>query len=1124
MNDSSIPIMSQFSWQTREAVRQYQQQSLRELLHYAWKHSSFYRDYYGSDGIKEKDLPDVTIRDLPFLSKQILMENFDRAVTDPWLKKKEVEEWIYSHPDPSENYRGDFIVVNSSGSSGNIGIFVYDQKAWQVVNSTVASHLPMPVNYPSGKTRAAFYIVSHGHYSGVSTAVRMPKDIYDILILSLFDHAESIVEKLNAFQPHQLHGYSSSVVKLAELAIQGKLHIYPQRIFVGADKLTASMEGVIREAWRASIYVLYSASESKFLAFKEARQDDMTILDDLNIVEILDDNNGAVCSGGEGRVVLTNLYNYTLPILRYDLGDYAVVGTGQPDSPFRTIRDIQGRVNDALPVVLHDGSCDSIGPHLLEGFHVPGLEKIQFISERPDHVQIDYIAAHDADAAVREKFQHILAMKGASRTTFEVRRVQHIPNDLQTGKLRLVKTEHAQMRYPSQPIADVRLEQGIHAGRLGPTNPFVEFKKEEVEQSIPARFEQRVVKYADRIAVKTRNHTLTYGALNKMANRLANTILTHRGEKEEPIALFLEHDAPMIAVILAVLKAGKICVPLDPSYPEARASCILGDSQAKLIVTNSKNLPVARMFAQPRQQLIIDIDEIDANLSVENLGLSISPDALAFILYTSGSTGQPKGVVQNHRNVIHNAMRYGNGCRISAEDRVTLLASLGTGQATPTAFSALLSGATLYPYNIREEGVAGLSSWLNTEEITVYISAPTLFRQFVGTLTGDEKFPKLRMIRLGAEQVEKRDVELYKKHFSAHCTFAIFLSATEVGNLCQYFVDKETEIASDIVPVGYAVNGVEILLLNDAGKEVGFNEIGEIAVKSCYVSPGYWRRPDLTQAAFLPDPKGGDERIYRTGDLGRMRPDGCLEHLGRKDSQVKVSGYRIEIAEVETALLALDAIKEAVVVAREDRSGDQQLVAYLVPKKQPGPTVTTFQRVLRGRLPDYMIPSAFVLLDALPLTPTGKVDRRALPARLPTRPELDTPFVSPRTPLEEALAGIWAEILGLDQVGIHDNFLDLGGNSLRAIQVIPKVLNTFKVEVPLRTLLEASTVADMAVVIRQNQAEKAGQEALARMLADVEACSDEEAQHLLEQELRGKKYKRSSPDTLSANPTRINRQ
>ncbi|MGH7927922.1 MAG: non-ribosomal peptide synthetase, partial [Candidatus Binatia bacterium] len=425
----------------------------------------------------------------------------------------------------------------------------------------------------------------------------------------------------------------------------------------------------------------------------------------------------------------------------------------------------------------------------------------------------------------------------------------------------------------------------------------------------------------------------------------------------------------------------------------------------------------------------LNIEELDTSLSVDNLGLSINPDAFAYILYTSGSTGRPKGVIHNHRNVLHNAMRYSNGCRIGAEDRVTLFASLGTGQGTPTAFSALLNGATLCPFNIREEGAANLAEWLVLERITVYISAPTVFRHFVATLTGEEKFPDLRVIRLGAEQVRRSDVDSFKKYFSPGCVFGIFLSSTETGNISQYFIDGETEITGNIVPVGYPAQDMDILLLDDAGRQVGVNDVGEIAVKSRYLSPGYWRSSDLTDAAFQHDAAGGSARIYRTGDLGRKRPDGCLEHLGRKGFQVKIRGFRVELEEVETMLRLHPAIREAVVEARTDNSENPHLVAYVMLHPVEAPTPSELSAYLRTKVPDYAVPSAFVILDSLPLTPTGKIDRKALPAPDKSARDSKTPFVAPSSLVERELTNVWCEILGLERVGIHDNFFDLGGHS-----------------------------------------------------------------------------------------------
>jgi len=642
-------------------------------------------------------------------------------------------------------------------------------------------------------------------------------------------------------------------------------------------------------------------------------------------------------------------------------------------------------------------------------------------------------------------------------------------------------------------------QMAIRAKCFHPSGSFIEFKKEEIEQSIPDRFEQIVRRYPDSMAVKTKHYELTYDALNRMANRLAQAILAQCGEGNEPIALLFENDAPMVAAILGVLKTGRIYVPLDPSYPPARISTILEDSQADLIVTNTYNLPLARQLIQGRLQWI-NTDEFDSSLSTENPGLSMSPDILAWILYTSGSTGQPKGVVQNHRNVLSHIMAYTNNINICPDDRLTLLHSYSFSASQLNFFGALLNGAALFPFNLKWEGVERVGNWLMQEGISIYHSVPTVFRHFVSSLTGEVEFPQLRLIHLSGALVTRRDLELYKKHFSTESIFLHRIGATETQTIRWYFIDKESHISGSVVPVGYAVQNKEVVLLGEDGQEVGCNETGEIAVRSRYLAVGYWRRPDLTRAKYLPDPNGGDERVYLTGDLGRMLPDGCLEYLGRKDLQVKIRGYRVEVTEIETLLLELPAVKEAAVVARGDVGNEKQLVAYIVATHDPVPSISELRRSLRQKLPDYMVPSNFVVMDALPLTLNGKLDRRALPEPGKSRPDLDAPFVAPRTPVEEQLAQIWAEVLDLDQVGIHDNFLDLGGNSLMATQVISRVRDAFQVELPLRSLFETPTVADLAVAIVQTQAD----EETARLLREMDVISDQEAQRRLAQTMQGK--------------------
>ncbi len=645
----------------------------------------------------------------------------------------------------------------------------------------------------------------------------------------------------------------------------------------------------------------------------------------------------------------------------------------------------------------------------------------------------------------------------------------------------------------SQRVTNLPPEQeAIRAKCFHPTGKFVEFTKAEVEQSIPERFEKIVRKYSDQLAIKSDDQSLTYDELNRVANRIAHAILSKQGKQDELVALLLGKGVALTAAIFGVLKTGKIYVLLNPAFPPARVSSILKNSRAGLLVTDSDHLSSATEFARERLQLI-NVAELDSRLPTGNPAISISPDALTWITYTSGSSGEPKGVVQNHRNVLHLIRTQTNDLHICSQDRLAMLMS-----AAGDMFLALLNGAAIFPPNTKENRSGDHSNWLFQEEITVYSSVPSVFRNFVNGLRGDETFPKLRLIRLTGEAVYRTDVEIYRKHFSRNCILVNRLSSTEAPAFRQYFIDDMTTITDNVVPVGYAVDGNDVFLIGHDGEEAGINEVGEIAVKSRHLSPGYWRNPELTQAKFSPVPGEEEKRIFKTGDLGRMSPDGCLVYLGRKDFQVKIRGHRVELAEIERALLGLRQFREVVVVSLEDRPGEQRLVAYLVPDSQTAVTASALRALLSEKLPDYMIPSSFVVLDAMPLTPTGKVDRKALPAPSRARPELNTSFVAPRTLFEKELAQVWAEILTLDLVGIHDNFFDLGGHSLEATRVVSRVIKTFQVDVPLPALFAAPTVAEMAAMITEHQAKKLGEQDLNRILAELESLSEDEAANLLE--------------------------
>jgi amino acid adenylation domain-containing protein len=597
----------------------------------------------------------------------------------------------------------------------------------------------------------------------------------------------------------------------------------------------------------------------------------------------------------------------------------------------------------------------------------------------------------------------------------------------------------------------------------GPTNPFVEFRIEDVEQSIHGRFAEQVCKHPQRTAVKTDCQELTYQALDRAANHVARAILRVRGPGSEPVGFLLDGGATPLIAILGILKAGNIVVPLEPSFPPARLARVLNHAQAALLLTDNANSSLARELSRGNIP-VLNLEAMDSEPDGQDAGLSMSPDSPAYILYTSGSTGNPKGVLQSHRNLLHSTLRYTNSLHISREDRCILLAPCSVAASTSDIFPTLLNGAALLPYNLRTQGFGGLARWLIDEGVTVYHSGPTAFRHLANTLTGAEAFPHLRLVRLGGEPVFRHDVERFRKYFGPDCVLAVTLAATETYAICQYFLDRHVALEGARVPVGYPVAGMEVLLRADEGQQVGAGQVGEIVVRSRHLASGYWRDSERTEAAFQPDPQQPEVRLYRTGDLGLLRPDGCLEYLGRKDEQVKIRGQRVETAEVEAALLALGTIREAAVVGRQTASGDQQLVAYAVPMTT-APTWGAIRQALKDKLPDYMIPSAFVFLERLPLTSTGKVDRRALPPPAGGRPALDNAYAPPRNLVQGLLKDIWEQCLSIRPIGIQDSYFELGGDSLTAEKILALVEHHLGKRFYPGVLVKAPTVEQLAELI-----------------------------------------------------------
>jgi amino acid adenylation domain-containing protein len=587
----------------------------------------------------------------------------------------------------------------------------------------------------------------------------------------------------------------------------------------------------------------------------------------------------------------------------------------------------------------------------------------------------------------------------------------------------------------------------------------IPFSNDTFKGAIPARFEEIVRQLSDHVAIKTDRVTFSYTHLNSIVNRLARTIVERRGVEPEAVGILVDRGSAPAAAMLAVLKAGKYFVPLDPSFPKARLATTLQHAEAKLLITDRHNIALARDIAHHVD--VIEFESVNPLTSDGDLHLTIRPQSLAAIVYTSGSTGEAKGVVLDHRALLHNSMRQGMVVNVDIHDRVTLLTA-GTANAVSLTLFTLLNGATLFPFDVAKEGVSRMSEWLARERISVALVPSPLFRRFCASLGTNEGFPDVRVLRLTSESVYKSDLHLYKRHFSADCTFINGLNATEMGPVTACTMDHETVLEDNDVPVGYGLPGMQTLVLDDAGRPLGFNEVGEIAIKSRYLSRGYWRRPDLTEEKFKQDPGNPEEVVYRTGDLGLLLPDGRLVHKGRKDFRIKIRGHGVDIVEVQQQLLSHPDVAEALVVPQKNEMGEHELIAYFTSPLHLAPSVSTLRRFLKHRLAAHMIPSRYVRLNALPLTPNGKINRAALPPAEAAVATGDGSHAAPHSATEAKLQRIWVRVLKVHPIGTTDDFFDLGGDSLAAVELVAAVETEFDVSLAPGILVQAPTIQKLA--------------------------------------------------------------
>jgi len=574
-------------------------------------------------------------------------------------------------------------------------------------------------------------------------------------------------------------------------------------------------------------------------------------------------------------------------------------------------------------------------------------------------------------------------------------------------------------------------------------------------ETVVEAFATQVRENPQRPVVETAQHCWTYGELDQRSNAVAQELLATEGQV---VGLLLGHDAPMLAGLLGALKAGKTYVPLDPDAPVERLQTIAAEAGVAAIVCGETWHDQAVVLAKG-----LPVFVAGNTAQAGTPAVNIDPAGLAYILFTSGTTGKPKGVMQTHRNLLHHAQGYQQALGINRNDRLSLLSPFGFDAAVMDIYAALISGACLCPFDLKNEAYLGeVIEKIAASNITLLHSTPTVYRYLMRHKICRHDVTQVRAVVLGGEEAKAGDFDFFKKNFDEKAVFVNGLGPSECTLALQWFATQDTELSGGVVPVGYPVAGVECILLDCNSEEPVIAAVtGEVAVAAEHVTPGYWQQDELTAKAFV---ELGGKRFYKTGDRARYLPDGALAFVGRTDQQIKLHGHRIEPGDIETALVSHERCDRAVVALADDPQGSQRLVAWVVSPKRQTVSAAELRDYLKQRLPRYMLPSVIEVIDNLPLTVNGKVDRRALPEPKWGR-RVDQKYIAPRTETEEQLAAIWADVLGLPKVGIDDDFFDLGGHSLLAMQLMSRTADSMMIGLPLRQLFDGPTIAQVAKAI-----------------------------------------------------------
>lgn len=592
-------------------------------------------------------------------------------------------------------------------------------------------------------------------------------------------------------------------------------------------------------------------------------------------------------------------------------------------------------------------------------------------------------------------------------------------------------------------------------------------------------FEAQVEQFPDAIAVVFESQQLTYQELNNRANQLAHYLRRLGVKPDIPVGICVERSLEMIVGLLGILKAGGAYLPLDPTYPKERLAFMVEDSQPPVLLT--QNHLVAKLPLAKTQVICLDTDwEVIADNSDENLLTTVLNENLAYVIYTSGSTGQPKGVLISHQAIANHCCMIQKYYELDCKDRVLQFATFNFDVSLEQILPTLICGATLVVRDINLWGTTEFHQKLLDYGITVADLPTGYWQQLVQEWVKTPELivnQQLRLLSVGGDVMLPEVLNLWQQKSIPSTRLVNAYGPTETTITVTIFeiphrVLSDTEYQR--IPIGRALANKSVYILDSHNNLVPIGVPGELHIGGVGLARGYLNRVELTAEKFIPNPWSQEEggRLYKTGDLARYLPDGNIEFLGRIDHQVKIRGFRIELGEIEAVLRQHPGVRETVVLVREDIPGVQPLVAYIVISQESAPNITELGRFLKQRLPEYMIPTSFMILDTLPKLLNGKVNRKALSAIKVLRSELELAYVAPQSEVERTIAMIWQEVLHLDQVGVNDNFFELGGHSLLIVQVHNKIRKTFKTDISIVDMFKYPTIISLVNYLRLKETDK----------------------------------------------------